>query len=324
MDAPLQYRLVQRIQRGAHYARCRIGTADTRFQMERMLYRWRLRLMGDRDPVLIHTMGKVGSSTVARSLSGEMGERSVLQVHSLSAKALAQDEEHHRKLARSFARTEWERRFYPYYVWRGQHVRKLLARRIRQGRPPIRVITLTRDPMARNLSSLFQNMRLLFDYDIEAELGNRSIDQIKSDVIGLFMDNYVAGSERLANDCDPLTWFDAEMKDVLGVDVYRERFPKENGYSIYESPIARVLALRLEDFKRCGVPAIGKFLHLPNDFTIKSANVGSGKRYGDVYRRVVSELRPPGEYLDRIYNSRMMRHFYTRTERAAFRRRWGS
>jgi len=292
-----------------------------RFLFEKMLYHAKLRLTGRDDPIIVYTMGKVGSSTISRSLVDIYGMNGVHQVHWLTPAALARDERHYRNQALRYADTEFARDFFPRYVWRGQYLSQMLSRN-RNRNLPLRVITLVRDPVARNISAFFQNLRTFFDYDYKAELRARGADSVKNELIQLFLDHYVAGSDVLEVDCDPISWLDDELNRNLGVDVFAQPFPIERGFEIYETSDVRVLLIRLEDMRRSAVPALMDFLEL-DEFELKDANVGMAKPYASHYREVVAGLQLPADYLDHHYDSRMARHFYSDDDLETFRRRWG-
>jgi len=118
-----------------------------------------------------------------------------------------------------------------------------------------------------------------------------------------------------------LTWFDRELKSVFGVDVYAIPFDPAKGYEIYESEKARVLLVRLEDLRSRAPVAFGDFLGL-GDFRLADTNVAEAKGYADVYRRFVASVRLPHDYIERMYDSRYARHFYSEDELDAFRLRW--
>lgn len=48
-----------------------------------------------------------------------------------------------------------------------------------------------------------------------------------------------------------LTWFDNEMKAVVGIDVFQQNFPKDQGFNVNQIDAKRLLLIRLEDFRYC-------------------------------------------------------------------------
>jgi hypothetical protein len=76
----------------------------------------------------------------------------------------------------------------------------------------------------------------------------------------------------------------------------------------------------LEDLDGCAPAAMQAFLGLPA-FELQRRNVAAGKRYASLYRRFVESVELPAEYVDRLYGSRVARHFYTERELESFRNR---
>lgn len=271
------------------------------------------------NPVIVHTVGKVGSTSVAATLEGILEGRDVAHVHWLTSEHLQADEAYYKGRARAYWGRSQMTRFMPRYVWLGQQlgdaVRSAPAGTIWD------VVTLVRDPMSRNISSFFQNLELMFDFWPAQEMANQPLDEVASRLVELFLESNVTGNSALELCGDPLTWFDLELKPVFGVDVFAKPFPMSQGYEIYGGPNSRVLLLRLEDLGRVGPKAIGKFFHT-NAAQMTQRNDASDKIYADVYRRFKQLLKLPSEYLDRMYASRYCQHFYTPEELASFRARW--
>jgi len=293
--------------------------AFRRYETARLYTRARLQLAPLRAPILIYTVGKVGSSTVADSLSAHGVGASLYHLHWLTPERLAHDEAIQRAASARHRGTPLEAHFRPRYVWRGQY----LCERVR--RPPPgggrwKIVTLVRDPLARNVSSFFQNLPLL-DYDYRARLAARSEDEVVGELLALFESAYLAPAGVTDRDGDPLTWFDDELARVFDVDVYAQPFPTAQGYARYGSERADVLLLRLEDLDRCARTAFGEFLGLQG-FALRHQQVAEEKAYASLYRRFRAALRVPEPQLDRIYGSRYGQHFYTDAERAGFRSRW--
>ena len=275
----------------------------------------RLRLVQPRDPIVVYTVGKVGSTTVARSLAASGLRRPVYQVHWLSADRLATLDSFYRAGSQKYRGTPRAQRFRPEFVWLGKH----LARRI-ASTPNTRwqVITLVRDPVARNISSFFQNMDSFFDYWLDEKAVVSGINEMAQDLVELFMDGYLRDP---VQDGDPLTWFDEELRPVFDVNVYGEEFPRARGFHIYKSHNADVLVLRLEDLDRSGREAFRRFLGL-DGYRTDRRNVGADKAYAAVYDRFLDMVRLTESYLDRLYTAKYTAHFYSQDEIAGFRARW--
>lgn len=255
---------------------------------------WELRRGGT--PVLVFQMGKVGSRTVVESLDALGLPGAVYHVHHLSESGLETDR--WRTLRRGMAPGD--------HYWMG----RLLRNRMDRGQ--WRVVTLVREPLGRNVSAFFHTLDLFCpeaagasDAPTQAALG-----QIQA-----------AFLERFPHEI-PLTWLDEELKTCCGIDVFARPFPVEQGYQTYQSGNVQALLIRLEDLDRRGPEALSNFLNIKG-LALTRANVAGKKPYADLYRRFLGWVRFPQDFLDRMYDSRYARHFYSDAEIAGFRRKWG-
>jgi hypothetical protein len=256
-------------------------------------------------PLLVYSMARVGSSTVIRSIIGSWPGRTY-RLHTLDRERLAESEAAAR---RNFA----DRRGIPRYIVNGLYFRALLDRD-RDPRP-LPVVSLVRDPVARNLSMFFHS---LDRFGSRPELGERVRGGVTPSLIDDIARTFVEDFDHLR----ALTWFDTEIRPAFGIDVYSRAFPHAAGFDICEGERARLLILRLEDLDRCAPQAFAAFLDLP--LRLHRSNEGQGKFYNEAYRLTRRNLRLPQALLDSIYESSMVRHFYTADEIALFRERWQS
>jgi hypothetical protein len=278
----------------------------------------------DKEPLLVYQMGKVGSTTIVNSLHAAAdidSKYSVYHVHWLSPERLRYEEDLHiSALARRAADAGTPAgNFHPEYVWAGQH----LSRRLRNQRDTTKwtVITLLREPISRNISSFFQNLETLLNYDFRTKLKSTSVDQVVNDLLQLFTENYIVDGAIERSDANPMTWFDKELKTVFGVDVYASPFPREQGYATFETPRARVLLLRLEDLNKTNGESVKTFMG-SQDFKLVSANQAHDKEYSQLYQAFARRLVLPSAYVESIYRSRYSTHFYTPRELDRFRAKW--
>ena len=252
--------------------------------------------VGARRPIVVFTFGKVGSTTVLETLRRHAPRRAVLHVHAVTPHAVAAGEAPYRS-GRAGGR--------PANAWRGIYVRW----RWRLGRSPREVVTIVRDPVARNVSAVFQVNPAYRIFD-EAMLERRDPEEMTE----AFLD-------RFHEHDGPLTWYADEFRTAVGVDVFAAPPPRAGRPSILETGGARVLVMRLEDLDATGGAAIGEFLGL-GPLALVTSNRSDGKFYGPAYRHYVDSLALPTEYLDRMYASRFARHFYSAAEIERFRSRW--
>ncbi len=175
-----------------------------------------------------------------------------------------------------------------------------------------RVVTLVRDPIARNVSAFFRHLPVNHPHlgvDFRADPANVET------LLDLFLDPGEPEHQFA------LDWFDREVRDVLGVDVFAEPFARERGHQTYETTAGPMLLIRLEDLTAVGPTALGAFLGV-EDLPVPTRNRTENLNYASTYARFLERLRVPERYLDRMYESRLVRHFYSDEEIGAFRSRW--
>jgi hypothetical protein len=258
------------------------------------------------DLVLVYQMGKVGSTGVVQAVRSALPDAFIFQVHVLTPAHLAEGEE-------TFRRAWSTRSGDPRTLWQAEYLVECLAEPHRGGR--WQIITLVRDPIARNVSAFFQILDDQLRYGYRDKVAARGLPAVVDELLQIYWTDFP--------DHDvPLTWFDTELKDVFGIDVFASPFPKDEGYSFYENDRARVLVLKLERLRSCGPRALQEFLGA-GEVRVPQRNVGRQKYYSDAYDRFLQRFAAPESYLDDMYGSRYARHFYTPEEIAAFRRRWG-
>lgn len=261
--------------------------------------------------LLVHTMGKVGSTSVAASLKSRGIKRAMTmyQPHFLSEEGIDFAE----KLAISRAGS-WENLT---RKGRAGYLRNRLLnqelRRLRESGGRVKVITMVRDPLATNLSGLFHNYRW-WPAALKAQCDPPTADCLAA-VESYFLDQYTHDV--------PDTWFDMEVKSLYGVDVFAEPFDPERGYAIYRNDFADVLLIKLEKLNACAADAMRDFLGI-EDFRLEETNVAEDKEYAAIYQAFRKQIALPDSYLDRMYDSRVARRFYSPDEIAAFRRKWSA
>jgi hypothetical protein len=271
-----------------------------------------------RPPLLIYTMGKVGSSSLFYSLRQLKLDRLVDHVHFL-------DLDHLNELEASLKDAYPESLVNLRHVWRSQ---RFAARLARNPETRIQAISLIRDPIARNLSNFFQQTV------VEPLSGpGRERWHVASAYYGF--ECTVRADARGALDVEELIghffgrvdhdfhdrWLQRELGDMLGIDVYATPFPTETGYAIYRNGRSEVLLFRLRDLDQCVTKAVQEFLGFQG-FSLTNANVGDRKAYADLYQAFKAKIVFDEPFLDRMYNSAFARHFYTDPERRALRSKW--
>ena len=242
--------------------------------------------------VLVYQMGKVGSSSVYNSLRPCTGF-DVFHVHRMNPD--------------NIDRVGQEHAIAGVPTPAGDKLGPRLYKMVKAGRRPVKVITCVREPIARNVSAFFQNFERFTGRDhretpeADKRLTDRFLREYRHDV--------------------PLTWFDDEPKATLGVDVFAESFPHQQGHARISQGRADMLVLKCETDDAVKERAISEFLGL-DDFALARSNVAGDKEYARLYRAFLDRVALPESYVKEMYASRYARHFYAESEIEQLRARW--
>jgi Putative capsular polysaccharide synthesis protein len=258
--------------------------------------------------ILVHQMGKVGSSTIIQSLEKSSYDSPVFHTHILNPIQLKSKIDRYLSIRseKGIKKVTW--------VMGHLATSKVLSPIIQKesGRRAWKIITLVREPVGRNISAFFQNIDAYFDDFIESyNRGTLNNKEISEKFFNEFKHNI------------PLEWLDLEIKDVFGIDLYQHEFPKTKGYSIQSSEDGiDCMVIRIEDLNRCHKDAFRDFLGI-QDFTLVKENIGDTKDYSDIYKSFLKEITFPDWYLERMYSSKYAKHFYSDVEIQKLCKRWG-
>lgn len=235
---------------------------------------------------VVFSMGKVGSTAIYEALI--RAGRHCYHCHSLDRSFLFQ------RLQRDVA----EGRLPNPDICRSMEI----VRDVEAGRRPYIFITGVRDPLARNLSAFFQN---IVRFVPEAERPD-AVSPVA--VFDRFLQAY--------NHDLPLTWFDTVFAPASGIDVYARPFDPASG--IQDSDRHLLLRVDVDDRRKADAlqAAVGLALTLHRD------NEGHRKGYAELYSRVKRLACFDAGFLDRLYDSRYARHFWTDAERERMYNAW--
>lgn len=264
--------------------------------------------------LLICQMGKVGSTTVLKSLKTFGLDMPIYQVHFLSQEIIDRLEKiyiNNFSDHSSSSATD--------LLWKSQCLRKQVKKGLKGQK--WKIVSLVRDPIARNISAFFQGANMII-----TESDHQVI--LKSKIYDYEMNFTTEGIEKLTkiflhkfDNETPLVFFDREFKGVLGIDVFSSKFPKSKGYKIYEGEHIDVLLMRLEDLDKIASEAFKDFLGIEG-FTLVKSNISKEKDYADIYRKVLDSLRLPSSYIEEMYTSKYSQHFYSEEEISTFKAKW--
>jgi hypothetical protein len=293
-----------------------LPTAARRFQHAlASLVDWQLASLAGKDVVIVYQMGKVASHTVLRALQRAAPDRLALfHVHFMMPDQI---DYWWRQAEQAFGGSAR----IPSSIWRSVATARVLSRRLRHpSSRRCRIVTLTRDPVARNVSAFF-TMQPWWPPGLAEQCRVLAAGpQRGSDLVAAVRDAFFRAFP--FHDL-PLTWFSTDLGPFANVDPFATPFPHERGYQIVRTGSADVLVLRTEDLARCARPALAEFLGIDVG-SLARENDACNAWYHPAYEALRSALRPPDQYLDRMYESTYARHFYSEAERTVFRRRWAA
>lgn len=253
-----------------------------------------------RPALLVHQMGRAGSMTTVNTLRAAGLTMPVFHTHWLNPASVekrvgwvgSQPESRHPLNVRTSVR---------------------IADEIRRAGPRHRdwhLVTVFREPVARNLSVFFLSIEAFIpDFFRRYEAGELS----HQDILDVFL-------ERFPHE-QPLRWFDEEVRDVFGVDVFAHPFPRDQGYQVIREQGMSLLLIKVEQLNACYQQAFAAFLDLriPHlEQTHITERDPSYSMYGDF----IANVSLPENYLDRMYRSRFATHYYSANELDALRRKW--
>ena len=174
--------------------------------------------------ILIYQMGKVGSTSIQNSLI-KLGYQS-FHVHSFYKPI---DTMFNYQSNKYFINRR-------YILW--FKCRFFIFRQIYHRQKNIKIITLVRDPIARNISMFFQNLIFcLADYHkLDSQL---EIEDTMHFLLASFFRNLDMSY------C--LDWFNKEIKRMFHVDVLACDFPRREGYHVIKGKKIDLLVLKMEN-----------------------------------------------------------------------------
>ena len=239
----------------------------------------------DEEAILLYQFGKVGSTALEASLPAAIHQ------HSLYGGSPCHVHIEQRRAGVKF--------------WVGA-LGDALKRMALKRRKTMKIISIVREPLARNQSMFFQDLGhwlykyVGLDHHDTREAGFDYLFKVYEEA---FDHTYV------------LDWYDREFKRFTGVDVYSEGFDQQTGYQIIKRPGMEILLLKYEQLADMeGV--ISEFCG--RKVVLDTANVGTDKWYGDIYRRFKRDYRTSHSKLECLYKSRYMKAFYSPKEISGF------
>ncbi|NWF64507.1 MAG: hypothetical protein HXY38_09400 [Chloroflexi bacterium] len=258
-----------------------------------------------RSPIFVLQMGRVGSTSVVSAISQAYQEIdcpvAVHHNHYIANYQKVQERARQDLEDYSLALGDIER------VDRG--VRETLLAQVEKNHP-VKIISLVRDPVARNVSTFF----FAFSQFVPDWKEKETQGLLSASALNVIFE----GKRHFIQTA--FHWFDEQIKDGLGLDVYAVPFDAARGWQVYKQGPVELLVLRMEDLYRTGEAILRQFLHLPA-FKMVKVNTGEERESYELYRRFLTHPISQ-EYLEMTYATKLARHFYTEAEIAQSIHRW--
>lgn len=274
----------------------------------------RFRQVMRESPIWIWQPGKVGSRSVLKSIK-KSGTKACIHTHEINR---------YHKIYRE-GRLDIEFYLKHYYADN-----------------PMKIITMVREPISRGMSEFFFSLQPLivrksFQQEecpvrMEADLLNSCIHHLAYDTVegnecckceggNIDIPFIYVPCKHLKKYGNEFDWFDLEIKDCTGIDIFEYPFDKEKGYSIIRKKNIEILVLKSEKLNDLET-VIAEFVEIHN-FHLCNANFTSDTSSGEIYKEAKNEICVPDYLLDFYYeNNPRVKHFYTDEECDKFRKRW--
>jgi len=190
------------------------------------------------------------------------------------------------------------------------------------------IISLVRDLLARNISTIFQSMNFKEEWRNSFYIAGK--DQFNKMPYEQQEREITRHLHTLNTSSLATGWYDNLLRshfyypeiERYMIDIYAKPFDQERGVQIYESQTPRVqmIILRLEDLSERS-KELGDFLGI-NNFELSWGNAPEGKWYEPIYKRFKERYRPTPQEIEAIYGSRFMRYFYSQEQIASLTKKW--
>lgn len=187
----------------------------------------------------------------------------------------------------------------------------------------IKIITMVRDPLAQQISLFFQ---VIYSYYLSTENNSYDLQKMFDNIFvyntntykynDRFLDLYL-NNNRYKNF---EVWFEKEIKANLGIDVFEHKFDKNRGYSSIHKNNIDVLIIKLEKINELE-HIIGDFVNITN-FKLQSENNSDQKVYKREYATFKENFRISKDYVNKLYSSKYIKHFYSEEEIDCFKKKW--
>jgi hypothetical protein len=265
------------------------------------------------DLYVVHSLPKVGGSSVAATLKASFEFARVLHAHSLTENGFR---------TWSLALPEYSElgRYAALSHLGSARTAAMLLEATTMLFPKSRkraIIGGVREPVSWALSLYFEAYRFFFDenyHRITVEMAREFITKVLTGQMSHLGPPYT----------NPEKWFNDEFASAHGFNPLTCEFDIKKGYQIYKTDNHPVLMIRQENLSSLA-EALSVFLGYPAEFIATvNANTAELKAYSELYRSIKDRLKFDSAFLQSVYSDAYSKRFYSQVERDSFISRWKS
>lgn len=234
-------------------------------------------------PIIILTAGKVGSSSVYYTLKKYFVNNYVFHIHTLD----------NNRIEKAISVRIKDKRAVSKHLL----VSQFLIKKLSNFEGEVKIITLSREPISRGISSFFQNI----DAYSHLQKSNLEIDKLRS--VPIIKKDVLASIKWLGD------WFDNEIYGRFNINLLKEDL-SSLPYKVFINENIKLLFIKMELLNKEFESSSKEFFSLEKGISLLNHNVGERKYYSDAYKETKQKIKFNKEELDRITNSRYFKSFY--------------
>jgi len=242
-------------------------------------------------------MGKVGSSTIYKTLKKELPFSKVFHVHFLSDYWLKE------KLPKTN---------HTLNIDHGNRIRKYLSE---NSDKKVYLISMIREPVGREISNIFENPQDFVGNNLDKTSAMNTL-------IGMSEDEILNIGSKISYEYY-MNWFSSEFESFTGIDIYKYPFEKSKGYQIFKDDNYNVLLIKLESLNDVYQNAFNEFLELKIT-SRKEVNIGNDKISKGANSFLKNNLKYSIAELNNLYDSNIIKHFYSEDQIQKFKQKWSN
>lgn len=156
------------------------------------------------------------------------------------------------------------------------------------------VVTPVRDPIARIISWTFEVY--------ETQVRRADFESIASIITSGYSSD----------------WFDGIFNYAFGIDVYEHKFNKTRGWSVIDD---RFILVQTERMSKVLPDAFESVLSVRPVVEHRASSIET-RPYGELYAEFLEWVKFGEKYVRNMYNSKFVKHFFTKKQVYAWRQRW--